>query len=131
MESGGTIGAIGGTFDVPVAAAGTGGGEGAIFFSDPFQVREHENIEIRVRSTGTNFWLGIDGDLVDEQSGVVQEFSLPIEYYEGVSDGESWTEGSRERSGLSLGIAGRKVRAADRRPAGTAEHAAPFRGPRL
>ena len=61
-------------------------------------MRDHENIEIRVRALGTNFWLGIDGDLVDEQSGVVQEFSLPVEYYEGVSDGESWTEGSREAS---------------------------------
>ena len=61
-------------------------------------MRDHENIEIRVRASGTNFWLGIDGDLVDEQSGVVQEFSLPVEYYEGVSDGESWTEGSREAS---------------------------------
>ncbi len=69
-----------------------------IFFSDPFQVRDHENTEIRVRALGTNFWLGVDGDLVDEKSGVVQEFSLPVEYYEGVSEGERWTEGSREAS---------------------------------
>ena len=74
------------------------GDEGQIFFSDPFAVRDHENIEIRVRVLSTNFWLGIDGDLVDEQSGVVQEFSLPVQYYEGVSDGESWTEGGREAS---------------------------------
>ena len=45
---------------------------------------------------GSNFWLEIDGDLVNEESGVVQEFSLPVEYYEGVTDGESWSEGSRE-----------------------------------
>ena len=75
--------------------APTGGDEGAIFFSDPFQVRAHENLEIQVSTSASNFWLGVDGDLVDEQSGVVQEFSLPIEYYQGVSDGESWSEGSR------------------------------------
>jgi len=74
------------------------GEEGPLFFSEPFEVRDHENIEVRLRSSNTNFWLGVDGDLVDEQSGVVQEFSLPMEYYEGVSDGESWTEGSREAS---------------------------------
>ena len=80
-------------------SSGTGAGdEGQIFFSDPFNVRDHENIEIRVRVSGANFWLGVDGDLVDEQTGVVQEFSLPVEYYEGVSDGESWSEGSREAS---------------------------------
>ena len=76
----------------------TGGDEGAIFFSDPFQVRAHENLEIQVSSLATNFWLGVDGDLVDEQTGVVQEFSVPVEYYQGVEDGEAWTEGSRERS---------------------------------
>src|SRR5208282_5253662 len=79
-------------------SASAGGEEGPIFFSEPFEVRDHENIEIRVRALGSNFWLGIDGDLVDEQSGVVQEFSLPVEYYEGVSEGESWSEGSREAS---------------------------------
>ena len=75
-----------------------GGDEGSIFFSDPFDVRDRENVEIRFRALATNFWLGVDGDLVDEQTGVVQEFSLPVEYYEGVSDGESWSEGSREAS---------------------------------
>ena len=77
-------------------SAATGTDEGTIFFSDPFQVRAHENLEIQVSTLATNFWLGVDGDLVDEQSGVVQEFSIPIEYYQGVEDGEAWSEGSRE-----------------------------------
>jgi len=75
-----------------------GGDEGQIFFSEPFEVRDRENIEIRLSASGTSFWLAVDGDLVDEQSGVVQEFSVPVEYYQGVSDGESWSEGSREAS---------------------------------
>ena len=50
-------------------ATHAGSEEGQIFFSDPFDVRDRENIEIRVRALGTNFWLGIDGDLVDEQTG--------------------------------------------------------------
>ena len=28
----------------------------------------------------------------------MQEFSVPVEYYQGVEDGEAWSEGSRERS---------------------------------
>ena len=77
-------------------SAAAGGDEGTIFFSDPFPVRTHENLEIQVTASATNFWLGVDGDLVDEQSGVVQEFLCPVEYYQGVSDGEAWSEGSRE-----------------------------------
>lgn len=96
--SGGTPGIGPGQAASVTGGTAAGGDEGPIFFSEPFEVRDHENVEIRIRSTGTNFWLGIDGDLVDEQSGVVQEFSLPIEYYEGVSDGEAWSEGSRQAS---------------------------------
>ena len=88
-------GMAGGDFSSGTAAVND---EGQIFFSEPFAVRSGENIEIRIRVSGANFWLGIDGDLVDEQSGVVQEFSLPIEYYAGVSEGESWSEGSRDAS---------------------------------
>jgi hypothetical protein len=90
----------GGTAANATTSGGTSGGntansdEGEIFFSTPFDVRNNENLEIRVRALGTNFWLGIDGDLVDEQTGVIQEFSLPLEYYQGVDEGEAWSEGS-------------------------------------
>jgi ribosomal protein S27E len=90
------INVSGGTGSLATSESGsTGGDEGKIFFSDPFQVRAHENVEMQVSATATNFWLGVDGDLVDEQTGVVQEFSVPVEYYQGVEDGEAWTEGSR------------------------------------
>ena len=34
---------------------------------------------------------------VDDASGLVQSFDLPIEYYNGVDDGESWSEGGQEK----------------------------------
>jgi uncharacterized protein (DUF983 family) len=97
FSSGNTSGdnASGGTAASDNAA---GGSEGQIFFSEPFDVRANENIEIRVRALDNNFWLGLDGDLVDEQTGVIQEFSLTVEYYEGFSEGEAWSEGSRQAS---------------------------------
>ena len=96
--------ANGGGGEYSAASSGTaaGGDEGSIFFSDPIEIRGHENIEIQVAMANTNCWLGVDGDLVDESSGVVQEFTLPVEYYEGITDGEAWTEGSRAGYGLSL-----------------------------
>src|SRR5256884_3399665 len=41
-----------------------------------------------------NSWLALDGDFVNEDTGLIQAFELPIEYYHGVEDGESWSEGS-------------------------------------
>ena len=70
--------------------------EGEVFFGGPFKLCAKENIEIQASSPATNFWLGIDGDLVDEKNGLLQGFSLPVEYYAGVEEGEAWSEGSQD-----------------------------------
>lgn len=69
--------------------------EGQVFFSGPIKIRANQNIEIQANTEASNFWLWIDGEFVDESSGVMQGFSLPVEYFAGVQDGESWSEGSR------------------------------------
>ncbi|KAF0201625.1 MAG: hypothetical protein FD167_5695, partial [bacterium] len=43
-----------------------------------------------------NSWLYFEGDIIDEATGLVQNFAMPIEYYHGVDGGESWSEGSTE-----------------------------------
>jgi hypothetical protein len=82
----------------PNAAAPANAEEGQIFFTPTFKLQADKNVEIAASVDSTNFWLGIDGNLVDENSGVVQGFSLPVEYYAGVEEGEAWSEGSRESS---------------------------------
>lgn len=42
----------------------------------------------------TNHWAEITASLVNEQTGRGYEFTRSIEYYEGVEDGEHWTEGN-------------------------------------
>jgi hypothetical protein len=37
----------------------------------------------------------VDGDLFNEETGLVQGFAVPVEYYSGVDGSESWTEGSK------------------------------------
>jgi hypothetical protein len=83
------------TYQLASSASTAGAEEGQIFFSKPFTLKANQNVEISASAEATNFWLGIDGNLVDEQTGLVQGFSLPVEYYAGVDDGESWTEGSK------------------------------------
>jgi len=45
-----------------------------------------------------NSWGHLAGDLINEETGFVQEFDLPMEYYHGTDDGEGWSEGNRSTS---------------------------------
>lgn len=56
----------------------------------------------------TNHWVEVTASLVNEQTGRGYEFTRSLEYYEGVEDGEHWTEGDRSTSAvLSAVPAGR------------------------
>jgi hypothetical protein len=52
----------------------------------------------------TNHWLEITANLVNEQTGRGYEVTRSLEYYEGVEDGESWTEGDRSASVVISGL---------------------------
>jgi len=69
-----------------------------VLFSDPFQLKGHKNIRVTGRSNVDNTWLYVEGDLINNDTGEVQTFSLPVEYYHGVEDGESWSEGTQTPS---------------------------------
>ncbi len=68
------------------------------FFSEPFQLEGSRNIKITGYSNVYNTWVYADGDLINQDTGLVQPFALPIEYYAGVEGGESWSEGSRTQT---------------------------------
>jgi uncharacterized Zn finger protein (UPF0148 family) len=64
-----------------------------VIFSEPFQLRGHKNIHVTGSAPVNNTWLYVEGDLINEETGLVQQFALPIEHYSGVEDGEVWSEG--------------------------------------
>jgi hypothetical protein len=66
-----------------------------VVFSDPFSLRDWRNVKVTMSSPVDNSWAYVEGDLVDESTGLVQNFSMPIEYYHGVDSGESWSEGAQ------------------------------------
>ncbi|HSE98490.1 MAG TPA: DUF4178 domain-containing protein, partial [Blastocatellia bacterium] len=69
--------------------------ETQVRFSEPFDLGARQNIKIIVNAPVDNSWFYVEGDLVDDSTGLVQAFSMPVEYYHGVDGGESWTEGSQ------------------------------------
>ena len=69
-----------------------------VFFSEPFELAGRRNIRIIGQSQVQNSWVYLEGDLINEETGVVQSFPIDISYYQGVEDGEAWTEGSQKDS---------------------------------
>jgi Domain of unknown function (DUF4178) len=64
-------------------------------FTDPFELQGHKNIVVTAAASVDNSWVEIQGDLINQATDESQPFTLPVEYYYGVEDGESWSEGSR------------------------------------
>jgi hypothetical protein len=78
----------------PVIPAGTDGTQ--VIFSDAFELKGGRNIKVTGASNVSNNWLYVAGDLINEETGLIQSFDLPIEYYFGTEGGESWSEGGHE-----------------------------------
>lgn len=68
--------------------------ERGVVFSDEFRLEPSSaNVRIRLHATVSNQWLGIDGALVNLDTGDVHAFAVEAERWSGVTDGESWSEG--------------------------------------
>jgi Domain of unknown function (DUF4178)/Nudix N-terminal len=66
-----------------------------VIFTAPFTLTGNRNLEIEASAPVHNNWMYVAGDIGDEQqSGLLEPFDLPIEYYEGYDSGEHWSEGS-------------------------------------
>lgn len=108
-------------FDVPPAEPTADGAEPPpppsrlrTFVSEPFELRGHRAVEVRVVSDVNNSWAYVDGALVKDDTGDAHFFGLETAYYSGVEGGESWSEGSRKASvDISAPPAGTYVLRAD------------------
>ncbi len=76
------------------------------FFSEPFELAGRRNIKIIGESPVQNTWVYLEGDLINDETGVVQSFPIDISYYSGVEDGESWSEGDRSDSAYTSAMPG-------------------------
>jgi Zn-finger nucleic acid-binding protein len=90
-------------FERDFTLAATSPDNGQVFFnesSQPLRLSGWGNIEIDASAPVNNSWIAIEGDLIDEETGLVQPFLIPIEYYHGVEGGESWSEGSQHGTAM-------------------------------
>jgi hypothetical protein len=84
------------TFDLAAEPPVAGGPDnGRVAFSEPFELSGNYNVAVKAKASLDNTWVFIAGDLVDDSTGGLYSFELPLEYYSGVDQGESWSEGSR------------------------------------
>jgi len=70
----------------------------AMTFSEPFQINSRGNVRAEIYTSVSNDWLGVQGDLVNQDTGEVTSFYEELGYYSGRDSEGSWTEGSREAS---------------------------------
>ena len=93
------------TYELSSAAVPENAPENArVLFSAPFELTGEHNVQIRAEAASAlvNTWVHLGVDLVDERSGTLQSFEVPLQYYSGVEDGESWSEGkTRDNTFLS------------------------------
>lgn len=61
-----------------------------VVFSEPFTLKGGRNIEVEAYSAVDNSWVYLQMDLVNEKTGAVTFFDMPIEQYSGYD----WKEGS-------------------------------------
>ena len=64
-------------------------------FSQPFDIKANGNVRITAGAQVDNSWADLDVDLINDQSQEVESINVPVEYYSGVDDGESWSEGGK------------------------------------
>jgi hypothetical protein len=93
-------------FDQPETAAtwgaettppATSGKESSrVIFTKPFQLTGGRNLQVIGFSNVDNAWVYVAGDIVNDATGQIESFDLPIEYWQGYDDGH-WTEGSQTK----------------------------------
>ena len=83
---------------VAAAPEESGNEKTQVIFTDPINLTGGRNLRVTGRALNVdNNWLYVAGDFIDEQTGLIQQFDLPMESYHGVEDGETWSEGDPEQ----------------------------------
>lgn len=76
-------------------------GQTKTIVTPPFELKHGlGNITLTLDAPVNDTWLSLDGDIVNEKTGENFPFTETAEYYHGYDSGESWQEGSNEKTEL-------------------------------
>jgi Domain of unknown function (DUF4178) len=82
----------------------------AATFAGPFFVTSDGNLQVKVQAPVNNSWLYLDGALINEETGAVDDFDVEVSYYSGSDSDGSWTEGAKSETRYIASVpAGRYV----------------------
>lgn len=85
----------------PAATAGSS----QMLVSKTIELAHPAAVDITLSAPGlTDHWLEVTASLVNEQTGRGYEVTRSLEYYSGVEDGESWSEGDRSVGAVISGL---------------------------
>lgn len=87
---------------------GSGPSTPVVAFSQPFEIRDRQNVQITATAPVSNSWVELDVDLINDKNDEVESVTIPIEYYSGVEDGESWSEGGPTQDAAMSSLPGGK-----------------------
>ena len=79
---------------VAIPATALPGSPEAAVFAGPVFVPAESNLQVKVHAPVSNSWLYLEGALINEETGAVDEFDLEVSYYSGRDSDGSWSEGS-------------------------------------
>ncbi len=70
-----------------------------VIFLDPFDI-DHgpTTLKVAIETNISNGWVGLGTSLLNETTGELQELDLLVEHYQGITDGESWSEGDSDQA---------------------------------
>jgi predicted RNA-binding Zn-ribbon protein involved in translation (DUF1610 family) len=69
-----------------------------VLFSKPFELSGRHNVRVSAAMNASNTWAYVGADLVNEGTGKLDSFDLPLEYYTGRDSDGDWSEGNKRRS---------------------------------
>ena len=70
-----------------------------VYFSGPLEIKNgYRNLAVTLSAPVNNAWVGLEGALVSETTGVAELFLVESSWYHGVDGGESWSEGAQAQT---------------------------------
>jgi len=80
----------------PPSAPSAAEAQEPVYFSGPIEIKDgRRNLAVTLSAPVNNAWIGLEGALVSETTGVAELFLLESSFYHGVDGGESWAEGGQ------------------------------------
>ncbi len=79
-----------------------------VAFSKPFELKGNRNVRISAAASFNNSGADLDIDLINDQNNEIESVNIPISYFQGVEDGESWSEGSPSEDATMSSLPGGK-----------------------